>query len=117
MLLFNPNGEVEQGISGYRSGRPVDYFNRMRALCQPILQSIEVQKSTLSRNGYRDWSNYLGKVIFARFVEQDGAYVRLQDFSGEKWLIKINDLAPDDQRLVESFPPIAKIDLEAPSEE
>ncbi|MEM6915163.1 MAG: thioredoxin family protein [Verrucomicrobiota bacterium] len=117
VLLFNPNGEVEQGVRGYRSGRPIDYFNRMRALCQPILDSIEVQKRDLSRHGFRDWSNYLGKIIFARFVEHNGTYVRLQDVSGEKWLIKLNDLAPDDQRLVESFPVEAEMELDLPPEE
>ncbi|MDF1823525.1 MAG: hypothetical protein P1U68_02725 [Verrucomicrobiales bacterium] len=117
VLLFNPNGEVEQGIRGYRSGRPIDYFNRMRALCQPILESIEVQKQSLSGSGYRDWSNYLGKVIFAKFVEHNGKMVRLQDVSGEKWLIKLNDLAPNDQRLVESFPVKPHMKLELVTEE
>ncbi|MDA8908745.1 hypothetical protein N9I65_01065 [bacterium] len=114
VLLFNPNGEVEQGIRGYRSGRPIDYFNRMRALCQPILESIEVQKQSLSRHGYRDWSNYMGKVIFAKFMEHDGVQVRLQDVSGEKWIIKLNDLAPEDQRLVESFPVNEHMKVELP---
>jgi len=117
VVLFNPNGEVEQGIRGYRSGRPIDYFNRMRALCQPILESVEAQKQSLSGYGYRDWSNYLGKVIFAKFVEHDGAQVRLQDVSGEKWIIKLNDLAPDDQRLVESFPANQDMKVDLPPEE
>lgn len=106
VLLFNPNGEVEKGIRGYRKGRPVDYFNRLRAACLPVLESIETQKKSLVRYGYRDWSNYRGKVIFARFMEHDGTYVRLQDASGQKWLVKLNDLAPPDQKLVESFPAV-----------
>lgn len=117
VLLFNPNGEVEQGIRGYRSGRPIDYFNRMRALCQPILDSIEAQKQEFSRRGYRDWSNYLGKVIFARFVEHDGVRVRLQDVAGETWIMKRNDLAPDDQRLVESFPVNPQMKVDFPPDE
>lgn len=117
VLLFNPNGEVEQGIRGYRSGRPIDYFNRMRALCQPILDSIEAQKQEFSRQGYRDWSNYLGKVIFARFVEHDGVRVRLQDVSGETWIMKRKDLAPDDQRLVESFPANPQMKVDLPTDE
>ncbi len=113
VLLFNPNGEVEQGIRGYRSGRPVDYFNRLRGLTQPVLESIQVQKRELGRHGYRDWSNYLGKIIFAKFMEHNGAKVRLQDVSGQNWIITLNDLSPDDQRLVESFPanPAMKVNL------
>lgn len=110
VLLFNPNGDVEKGIRGYRTGRPVDYFNRLRAACLPILQSIEAQKAELVRYGYRDWSNYMGKVIFAKFLAQNGTKVQLQDASGEKWIIKINDLAPPDQLLVESFPPVESLD-------
>lgn len=104
VLIFNPNGEVERGIRGYRSGRPVDYYHELKNTCHPVLESIKVQKKNLVRYGYRDWSNYLGKVIFAKFVDRDAAFARLQDVSGEIWTIKINDLAPDDQKLVESFP-------------
>ncbi|MDF1656708.1 MAG: thioredoxin family protein [Verrucomicrobiales bacterium] len=117
VLLFNPSGDVEQGIRGYRQGRPIDYFNRMRAVCQPILDSIEVRKKGLARHGYRDWSNYMGKEVFAKFLEHDGVRVRLQDVSGEKWLIKVNDLAPDDQRLVESFPVNSAMELDEPPEQ
>jgi hypothetical protein len=109
VLLFNPNGEVERGIRGYRTGRPVDYFNQLVAACQPVLESIQVQKAQLLASGYRDWSNYLGKLIFARFVERDATHVVLQDASGQRWTVPVNDLAPDDQRMVESFPPVAKV--------
>jgi hypothetical protein len=103
-LVFNPNGEVERGIRGYRTGRPIDYFNELRNTCYPVLESIKAQKKNLVRYGYRDWSNYLGKVIFAKFVDRDAVHARLQDVSGVKWVIKINELAPEDQKLVESFP-------------
>ncbi len=108
VLIFNPNGEVERGIRGYRSGRPVDYFNRLVAACHPVLVSIEGRKAELVSRGYRDWSNYLGKLVFARFVERDASRAVLQDAVGVKWTVPINDLAPDDQRLVESFPALAK---------
>ncbi len=111
IIIFNPNGEVERGIRGYRTGRPVDYFNELKTITSPVLESIKVQKTERKREGYRDWSNYLGKEIFAQFVQQDRAYVQLKDVSGTKWAFKINDLAPADQKLVESFPPVAKIVL------
>lgn len=104
VLIFNPNGEVERGIRGYRTGRPVDYFQQLKTACMPVLESIKVQKEELKTKGFRDWSNYLGKLVFARFVRHDGTLVSLQDVSGQKWTVKINDLSPDDQKLVESFP-------------
>ncbi len=110
VLIFNPNGEVEKGIRGYHTGRPVDYFNELKAACGPVLASIEARRPGLMRKGFRDWSNYLGKEIFARFVKHDMTYVALQDMTGMEWLIKINDLAPDDQKLVESFPRVDKIE-------
>lgn len=109
VLIFNPNGEVERGIRGYRTGRPIDYFNQLTAACRPVLESIEAQKTRLVANGYRDWSNYLGKLIFAKFVERDPTHVVLVDASGQRWTVPLNDLAPDDQRLVESFPAVAKV--------
>ena len=109
VLIFNPNGEVERGIRGYRTGRPIDYFNQLTAACRPVLESVKVQKEELVGLGYRDWSNYLGKLIFAKFIERDATYTVLEDASGQKWTIPINDLAPDDQRMVESFPALAKV--------
>ncbi len=112
VLLFHPNGEVFRGIRGYRTGRPVDYFNQLVAACQPVLDSIQTHKATLVASGFRDWSNYLGKMIFAKFVERDATQVVLVDASGQRWTVPINDLAPDDQRLVESFPAVAKVSTE-----
>ncbi len=109
VLIFNPNGEVARGIRGYRTGRPVDYFNQLVAACRPVLESIGTQKARLAASGYRDWSNYLGKLIFAKFVERDATHAVLVDASGQRWTVPVNDLAPDDQRLVESFPAVAKV--------
>lgn len=116
VLIFNPNGEVERGIRGYRSGRPVDYFNQLRGACMPVLDSIAQQKNDLVKYGFRDWSNYRGKIVFARFVDHDTVSVRLQDVSGQKWIVKLNDLAPPDQKLVESFPAVEKIEAGDESE-
>lgn len=109
LLIFNPNGEVERGIRGYRTGRPIDYFNQLVTACTPVLESIKVQKAELVTKGYRDWSNYLGKLVFARFIERDATHTVLQDASGQRWTVPINDLAPEDQRMVESFPAVAKV--------
>lgn len=109
VLLFNPNGEVHRGLRGYRTGKPVTYFNKLKVACRPVLESIILQKESLGKRGYRDWSNFLGKVIFAKFVRRDDRYAALVDVSGNQWFIPINDLGPDDQRLVESFPESEKI--------
>lgn len=115
-LIFNPNGEVQKGLTGYRSGRPVDYFNRLKAACLPVIESIETQKAELKKFGFRNWSNYLGKEIFARFIEHDHNRVIIQDASSQKWTVKINDLAPEDQKLVESFPAVDKLETETAEE-
>ncbi|NUQ06736.1 MAG: hypothetical protein HUU31_22825 [Anaerolineae bacterium] len=47
--------------------------------------------------------------IFARYVARDATRVVLQDASGQKWTVPVNDLAPDDQRMVESFPAVATL--------
>ncbi len=111
VLLFNPNGEVEKSIRGYRSGRPVDYFNELVGATRPVIESIKQQKAELVARGFRDWSNYLGKEIFARFVRHDGVRVIIEDVSGQKWNIPLNDLAPEDQKMVESFPKVDNLDI------
>lgn len=112
VLIFNPNGEVERGIRGYRSGRPVDYFNRLTAACQPVLASVEEQRAELVARGFRDWSNYLGRLLFAKFVERDATHLVLLDAVGQRWTLPINDLAPEDQRMAESFPPVPRLATE-----
>lgn len=104
VLLFNPNGEVVRGITGYRSGRPIDYFIELKNACHPLLEDIKVQKVELERKGFRDWSNFLGKVIFAQYVSRNETMVALRDVSGQIWKIPKNDLAPEDQKIAESFP-------------
>ncbi len=108
VLFFHPNGEVRRGIRGYRSGRPVDYFNQLVAACYPVLQSISEQKKGMEAKGFRDWSNYLGQPLFARFVARDQTRVMLQDGAGKRWTVAMNELAPDDQKLAESFPAVKK---------
>ena len=81
VLLFNPGGEVERGIRGYRTGRPVDYFNQLVGACTPVIESIQ----------------------------RDAIRVIVQDASGQRWNVPVNDLSPEDQRLAESFPAVAKI--------
>lgn len=108
-LIFNTTGEVHRGITGYRTGRPVDYFNELQAACRPILDSIANQRESLVARGYRDWSSYQGKIIFADFVEHDRTRVVLRDVTGQLWVTKLNDLAPADQKLVESFPAVATL--------
>ena len=112
VLIFNPNGEVERGIRGYRTGRPVDYFNALTTACRPVLESVKVQKEALIARGYRNWSNYLGKEIFAKFIRHDQVRVMIQDAAGQRWTLPINDLAPEDQKMVESFPGVAKVEDE-----
>ncbi len=112
VLLFNPNGEVQRGVRGYRTGRPVDYFNQLKVACMPVIESVKQQKADLVAKGYRDWSNYLGKLVFAKLVQHDGTDVVLLDAAGQKWTVPKNDLSPDDQRLVESFPPVNKVTRE-----
>lgn len=104
VLIFNPNGEVEKGIRGYRSGRPIDYFNQLKVACTPVLASIEQQRAELVKRGYRDWTNDFGDVIFARFEKRNTEKVILRDVSGEDWMMDIRDLSLDDEKFVESFP-------------
>ena len=66
----------------------------------------------MMRAGFRGWSNQLGKEIFARFLKQDTEYVALKDAAGAEWVINIKDLALEDQKLVESFPRVDKIEIE-----
>lgn len=109
VLIFNPNGEVVRSLRGYRKGRPVDYFNDLKAACAPALESIKQQKESLSRQGFREWRNGEGKGIFARFVKRDDLLMTLRDGRGQEWTIAIDQLREEDRKMARSFPRIDQV--------
>ena len=109
VLIFNPYGEVERSLRGYRKGRPVDYFNNLKGACAPALSLIAEQKKNLERRGYRDWRNPEGRTLFAKFVRREELLMTLRDGRGQEWTIAIKQLIPDDQALARSFPRIDQV--------
>ncbi len=110
VLIFNPNGEVDTHISGYRSGRPVDYFNKLTGNLWTVLEQIKYHKKDLGKYGYRDWvGGEKDTTIFAKFVRRDPDLVTLQGANGVQWTVAIKTLAPEDRAFAESFPTVDQI--------
>ncbi len=109
ILIFNPHGEVQRSMRGYKKDRPVDYFNELKAACAPILADIEQQKASLINQGYRKWHNSEGRYIFARFIRRGDHLMTLRDCRGQEWTLQINQLAPPDQKMSRSFPRIDQV--------
>ncbi|NNE94378.1 MAG: hypothetical protein HKN23_22235 [Verrucomicrobiales bacterium] len=113
VLIFNPEGEVETHVTGYRTGRPVDYFQRMKAQIIPILQKIESRKKKLAEVGYREWSGgEKGITIFAKFLRRDPDLITLQGVNGERWTVAMKTLSEEDRKIAESFPTFDKVAAE-----
>lgn len=106
VLVFNPQGEVERSIRGYRKGRPVDYFDELKAACEPVLSSIEERKVHLRKSGFREWRNPAGQTLFAQFVRRDDELMTLRDGTGKEWTVAIAHLSEEDQTMARSFPRI-----------
>ncbi len=109
VLLFHPNGELVSGIRGYRTGRPVDYFHRLKSEVSSIEQQIAASQQELANRGFRTWTHYLGQEIFCRFGRRDDTLVTLLDVEGVEYTVRINDLAPECQIYAESFPIVRDI--------
>lgn len=113
VLIFTPKGEVHRGIKGYSIGRPVDYFNELKAACSPVLAEVSALKESLERKGFRDWQSSNGRQLFARFIKRDDHLMTLRDGRGQEWTISIKQLSEEDQMMARSYP---KIDQVIPQE-
>ena len=112
LLVFDPDGNVVQDIVGYTTGRPVTYFNELKGIVLPLVDTIEEQKKELRKKGFRDWSNREGNQLFARFIRHGGGLVTLQGANLETWTIEIDTLSGEDRDLVESFPEVGELSPE-----
>ncbi len=104
LLVFDPNGHVVDQVTGYRSGRPVDYFKKLKLVTDIQLADIAQKRKILADRGYREWINNKGQTFFALFVRRNESSITLKAVSGEKWNLKIKDLSPSDQSYTRSFP-------------
>lgn len=109
LLVFDPEGNVVQEITGYKTGRPVTYFNELKGIVLPLVASIEERKNEYRKKGFRDWKNQENVPLFARFVRRGGELVTLQGVNLETWTIEVAMLSDEDQELVKSFPAIEEI--------
>lgn len=107
LLFFDPEGHVIQQITGYHTGRPVDYFKNLKAITDKQITEIAEKRKLLVRQGYREWSNNKGQKFFALFVQRDESSITLKSSSGEKWKIDMNKLSDADQQFAQSFPVFA----------
>ncbi|MCF6311432.1 MAG: thioredoxin family protein [Verrucomicrobiales bacterium] len=104
LLVFDPQGHVIHQATGYRSGRPVDYFNALKKVCDDQLVELKQKRQMQVAKGYREWKNAKGKPFFALFTHRDATTITLKSAAGEIWKIKIATLSPADQAFALSFP-------------
>ncbi len=109
LLIFNPEGEVVQDLTGYTTGKPVTYFNELKEVVMPLVVSIEERKNSLRKIGFRTWKNGEGQELFARFVRHGGGLVMLQGANRKTWTIPVAKLSEKDRELVSSFPEVEVI--------
>lgn len=104
LLFFDPQGHVIHQATGYRSGRPVDYFNALKKVCDDQLLELKQKRQMQISQGYREWNNVKGKPFFALFIRRNQNTITLKSAAGETWKIKIKTLSSADQAFALSFP-------------
>ncbi|NOX98469.1 MAG: thioredoxin family protein [Verrucomicrobia bacterium] len=107
LLVFDTEGHVVQQFTGYSAGRPVDYFNNLKAVTDTQLADISEKRKRLVAQGYREWKNTQGQQFFALFVQRSESSITLKSYSGENSTIEIKTLSPADRLFVQSLPIIA----------
>ena len=104
LIIFDPDGNVVQQMTGYRPGRPVAYYNELFSIVDPLCIHLRERKKKLVSEGYRDWSDANGTQVFAQFVSHNTEKVMIAGPAGDRWIFPISTLAAEDQALVRSFP-------------
>lgn len=109
ILVFDPSGDVAREITGYRTGRPVDYFGSLKAILAPELLRIQEKKKEFRSRGFRDWEGANQREVFAKFVRRDDLLITLEGADGEFWTVKMADLSLPDQAYAETFPKVDEV--------
>ena len=109
LLIFDPDGNVVRQITGYRTGRPVAYYNELHEAVDPLAIHLNARKQKLIKQGYRDWTNSTGATVFAAFDTHNGDKVLIRGPANDRWILPISTLSDDDQALVHSFPTWAEL--------
>lgn len=104
LLVFDPDGHVIHQQTGYRAGRPVDYFKELKAVTDTQLTELAAKRKILVSKGFREWTNNKGQKFFALFVQRTESSVTLKSPSGEKWTLETSTLSPEDRLYAQSFP-------------
>jgi len=112
LIIFDPDGNVVQQMTGYRAGRPIAYYNELFSIVDPLCIHLRDRKKKLMTQGYRDWSDARGTQVFAQFVSHNSEKVMISGPAGDRWIFPISTLAAEDQALVRSFPEYEKIEAE-----
>ncbi len=113
LIIFDPDGNVVQQMTGYRPGRAIAYYNELFSIVDPLCIHLRDRKTKLMSQGYRDWSDATGTQVFAQFISHNTEKVMISGPAGDRWIFPISTLAPDDQALVRSFPEYEKEEAEA----
>jgi len=108
LLVFDPDGHVIHQQTGYRAGRPVDYFEELKSVTDTQIAELAAKRKLLISKGFREWTNNKGQKIFAQFLQRTENSITLESPSGEKWTLETNTLSPEDQLFAQSFPPTVK---------
>lgn len=112
LIIFDPDGNVVQQMTGYRAGRPIAYYNELFSIVDPLCIHLRARKKKLIGQGYRDWSDTTGTQVFAQFISHNTEKVMIAGPAGDRWIFPISTLAADDQALVRSFPEYEKVEAE-----
>ncbi len=104
LLFFHPDGTVVGELTGYRSGRPVDYFEELKARAESVEEAVRLTKEGMATEGYRIWTGEAGQEIFARIEERTASQLILAGAYGQEWSVRVSDLSRKDREYLASVP-------------
>lgn len=108
-LLFTPKGEVSRQLTGYRKGRPVDYFGELKSAVAPMVNDLTRRKESLKDQGFREWEPPGGISVFAKFEKRNDRFVRLRDAEGGEITVELDQFKDEDRRLLLTFPAVEEL--------
>ncbi|WP_367873786.1 thioredoxin fold domain-containing protein [Luteolibacter sp. Populi] len=100
-MVITPGGEVIDRYKGYRKGKEDFFFGQVKQGVSLAAEKQSAWKSSLTKKGYREWSDGKGRSIFAKLSYYKDGDLILAEPDGQRARTHEKNLSDEDRGWIE----------------
>lgn len=100
LIVLSPSGEVTGQYRGYRRGEATLMWGKLKHAVAVSQESYKGWRSSLEKQGYRDWEGKRNQKIFAKLVSYNNGNLFLIEPDGQRSRTKETNLSSGDQQWI-----------------